>query len=73
MLIYQKKIDGGDFFVGKFDDTLGKFFTETRPIASIVNFDADLYSSTICALNRSKPVIDKHTILIFDELIINKN
>ena len=42
-------------------------------MASIINFDADLYSSTLCALNYSKPVIDKDTILIFDEFIINKN
>ena len=33
--------------------------------------DADLYSSTICALNFAKPVIDRHTILIFDEFMIN--
>jgi Tfp pilus assembly protein PilF len=62
-------IKGGEFIVGNFDDTLPKFFSEPRPIASIVNYDADLYSSTICALNYSKPVIDKDTILIFDELI----
>ena len=42
-------------------------------MASIINFDADLYSSTLCALNYSKTVIDKDTILIFDEFIINKN
>ena len=42
-------------------------------MASIINFDADLYSSTICALNFAKPVIDKHTILIFDEFIINQD
>ena len=67
------KIKGGEFIVGKFEDTLPRFFTEERPKASIINFDADLYSSTICALNFAKPVIDKHTILIFDEFIINKN
>ena len=67
------KIKGGEFIVGKFEDTLPEFFSEPRPKASIINFDADLYSSTICALNFSKPVIDKHTILIFDEFIINKN
>ena len=42
-------------------------------MASIINFDADLYSSTICALNNAKPVIDKHTILIFDEFLMNAN
>ena len=67
------KIKGGKFIVGKFEDTLPDFFAEERPKASLINFDADLHSSTICALNHAKPVIDKHTILIFDEFIINKN
>ena len=40
-------------------------------MASVINFDADLYSSTICALNFSKPVIDKETVLVFDELLMN--
>ena len=66
------RIDGGEFIVGKFEDTLPSFFAETRPIASIINFDADLYSSTICALNYAKPIIDQDTILIFDEFIINQ-
>ena len=65
------KIKGGEFIVGKFEDTLPVFFSESRPIASVINFDADLYSSTICALNFSKQVMDKDTILIFDEFIIN--
>tara|TARA_Y100000766_G_C18384325_1_gene355113 strand:- start:129 stop:482 length:354 start_codon:yes stop_codon:yes gene_type:complete len=53
--------------------TLPKFFSEAKPMASIINFDADLYSSTICALNWASPVIDQHTILIFDEYLINPN
>ena len=67
------KIKGGEFIVGKFENTLPVFFSESRPIASVINFDADLYSSTICALNFSKSVMDKDTILIFDELIINES
>jgi len=67
------KIKGGEFIVGKFEDTLPIFFSERRPIASIINFDADLYSSTICALNFSKQIIDKNTILIFDEFIMNQS
>ena len=67
------KIEGGEFIAGKFADTLPTFFSESRPMAAIINFDADLYSSTICALNYSRPVMDQHTILIFDEFIINKN
>ena len=67
------KIKGGEFIVGKFEDTLPIFFSESRPVASVINFDADLYSSTICALNFSKQVMDKDTILIFDEFIINES
>ena len=66
-------IKGGEFIVGKFEDTLPVFFSESRPMASVMNFDADLYSSTICALNFSKSVMDKDTILIFDEFIINES
>ena len=66
-------IEGGEFIAGKFEDTLPNFFLEKRPMASLINFDADLYSSTICALNFSKEVIDEKTILIFDEFIMNNN
>ena len=74
--MFEKKnsfilIKGGEFIVGKFEDTLPKFFGQKRPLASIINFDADLYSSTLCALNNAKEVIDKNSILIFDEFLIN--
>ena len=61
------KIEGGEFIVGDFKDTLPKFFSEERPKAGLINFDADLYSSTLCALTHVQKVIDKKTILIFDE------
>ncbi len=66
-------IDGGTFIKGEFKDTLPTFFAKPRAIASIINFDADLYASTISALNYSKSIIDKDTILIFDEFINNKH
>ena len=66
-------LKGGEFIVGKFEDTLPVFFSKNRPMASIINFDADLYSSTICALNFSKSVMDKDTVLIFDEFIIHES
>ena len=66
------KIEGGEFIAGKFEDTLPIFFSKPRPLASVINFDADLYSSTICALDQSKSVMDKHTVLIFDELIAHE-
>ena len=67
------KIKGGTFIVGKFEDTLPIFFSEYRPKASVINFDADLYSSTSCALNFSKPIMDEATILIFDEFLMNES
>ena len=67
------RIEGGIFIKGKFEETLPMFFSESRPKASIINFDADLYSSTICALNYCNSIIDKDSILIFDEFIINTN
>ena len=67
------KIVGGKFIVGNFENTLPKFFSKKRPLASLINFDADLYSSTLCALNYSNKVIDKKTILIFDEFLTNDN
>ena len=66
------KIKGGNFIVGKFENTLPDFFTKKRPIASLINFDADLYSSTLCALNYSKNIMDEKTILIFDDFLMNK-
>jgi len=67
------KIEGGEFITGSFKDTLPKFFSKKRPLASIVNFDADLYSSTLCALNYANKVIDEKSILIFDEFLTHKN
>ena len=67
------KINGGEFIVGKFEDTLPEFFSKEKPLASLINFDADLYSSTLCALNYSNKVIDEKTILVFDEFIMNDN
>ena len=65
------KIKGGEFIDGKFENTLPDFFSKERPMASLINFDADLYSSTLCALNHSNKVIDEKTILVFDEFIVN--
>jgi len=61
------QIEGGEFIVGDFKDTLPKFFSEKKPMAALINFDADLYSSTLCALTHVQKVIDEKTILIFDE------
>jgi tetratricopeptide (TPR) repeat protein len=67
------QIDGAQFIAGEFRVTLPKFFEKPRPKAALINFDADLYSSTLCALMNARPIIDADTILIFDEFIINEN
>jgi len=64
-------IDGGEFIVGEFKNSLPEFFAKPRPLAGLINFDADLYASTLCALVNSKSIIDEKTVLIFDEFIIN--
>ena len=69
----KANIKGGKFIVGEFKDTLPIFFSKSRPVASVINFDADLYSSTMCALKFSKSIMDEATILIFDELLMNEN
>ena len=67
------KVLNGDFVVGKFTESLPAFFSIPRPVASIINYDADLYSSTLTALNHCHSVTDDATILIFDEFLVNKN
>ena len=64
---------GAEFVVGEFRDTLPEFFAHKRPMAGLINFDADLYSSTITALNHARQVIDSSTVLVFDEFIVNRN
>ena len=66
-------IQNSKFVVGDFVNTLPAFFKSKRPMAGLINFDADLYSSTITALSNAKPVIDRRTTLVFDEFIVNNN
>jgi len=62
-------IAGAEFIKGEFKTTLPTFFSKKRPMASIIHFDADLYSSTSCALTYCRDVIDEKTILLFDEFL----
>jgi len=53
---------------GWFDHTLPGFLKDFQPQATlIIHLDADLYSSTIFALNQLRPFMGPGTILIFDE------
>ena len=66
-------IENAKFIVGEFAATLPEFFDSKQPMAGLMNFDADLYSSTITALSNARPVIDRQTTLVFDEFIVNNN
>ena len=66
-------IENSKFVVGEFANTLPAFFMDKQPMAGLMNFDADLYSSTITALKNARPVIDENTTLVFDEFIVNDN
>jgi len=63
----------GEFVAGEFEQTLPEFFAKDRPVAALINFDADLYTSTLCALEHAQAVIDGQTILVFDEFIMNEH
>ena len=67
------EIQNSQFVVGEFEDTLPVFFSEPREKAGLINFDADLYSSTVTALNNANHIIDDQTIIIFDEFIVNSD
>lgn len=67
------EIPGGIFIEGKFEDTLPEFFKNEKPLASLINLDADLYNSTLTALQNCRNVIDEQTIIIFDEFIVNED
>ena len=65
------QIRGAEFVAGEFAHTLPQFFARPRAKAALINFDADLYASTLCALSNARPVIDGRTLLVFDEFIVN--
>ena len=67
------EVDGAEFIKGRFDETLPDFLSVGRPMAGVINFDADMCSSTICALDNARSVIDTTTVLIFDEFLVNND
>lgn len=55
------------FFKGWFEETLSNYDVPPHEVL-IINFDADLYSSTVTVFDRLKPHIVKGSWLYFDEL-----
>jgi Methyltransferase domain len=56
-----------ELFKGWFEETLPRYVPPPHD-RLIINIDADLYSSTICALSHLTPYIRPGTIIYFDEL-----
>jgi hypothetical protein len=54
------------FFAGWFEETLKVYDPPSHDLL-IINFDADLYSSTKCVLDKFEPMIVSGTYLYFDE------
>lgn len=67
-------VPGATFVKGLFSETVRPFLINNKiGKAAVINFDADMYSSTLTALEASEDHIDEKTILIFDEFIINES
>ena len=57
-------------FAGWFENTLPKFAQEhENEHISILHIDCDLYSSTKCAFEHLGPLLQKGSIIVFDELL----
>lgn len=60
------QIEGATIVVGLFADTLAAF--DWPDAVGLIHFDADLYSSTACALEHAGHLIQPGTIVVFDEM-----
>lgn len=61
------KLNGVRVVKGFFDDSLTPALAAEVGAVSLVHLDADLYSSTVCALEWVTPLLQPGTILLFDE------
>lgn len=52
---------------GWFEDTLPGFVGEAREPLRLVHIDCDIYSSTATVLDNIRPLLQKGTIIVFDE------
>lgn len=60
-------IDGVEFVVGWFDDTLTDKLAASVGSVALASLDADLYSSTLTALRWLTPLLATDSLLVFDE------
>ena len=61
------RIRGVEFVVGYFDDTLDEALARRVGRVALASLDADLESSTLCALRWLTPLLGEGSLLIFDE------
>jgi hypothetical protein len=60
-------IEGVEYYVGLFEDTLPAFVEKEAEPLALVHIDCDLYSSTKTVLESIRPYLVKDTIIAFDE------
>jgi predicted O-methyltransferase YrrM len=61
------RIRGVELVVGYFDDTLNDALARRVGRVALASLDADLESSTMCALRWLTPLLDAGSLLLFDE------
>jgi Methyltransferase domain len=61
------RIRGVAFVVGYFDQTLDEALAQRVGRVALASLDADLESSTLCALRWLTPLLDPGSLLLFDE------
>jgi predicted O-methyltransferase YrrM len=61
------RIRGVELVVGYFDDTLDDALARQVGRVALASLDADLESSTTCALRWLTPLLDRGSLLLFDE------
>jgi predicted O-methyltransferase YrrM len=61
------RLRGVELVVGDFDDTLDEALARRVGRVALASLDADLESSTICALRWLTPLLGEGSLLLFDE------
>ena len=63
------RISGVEIIKGYFDDSLTEELADRVGQVAFASLDADLYSSTLCALNWLTPLLRSGSLLLFDEFL----
>jgi hypothetical protein len=63
------RIRGVEIVEGRFEDSLTPELARRVGRVALASLDADLYSSTLCALRWLTPLLDSGSLLLFDEYL----